>query len=241
MTTSAVLEAPPAPPTIPAAESTAALARRECNEAIDSGSDTAVDVAVNFTLHCAELCLQANPTDPQLRAWHELLRDIAVGLDRGQPELATRLRALAARVHEAVRIATRNPIGVIADRPPARQVLEAIYALGDGSEQSTVRERTGQSQSHFSNMLSLLKGYGLVHSSTSRTSGRNRCLALTDDGRSLLLAARRDGKLPAEIPEPLPEALPRLARSGAVGAGYQPPFPVRAVIHSAGARHLVRA
>lgn len=191
-----------------------------------------MEVAISFTQHCAARCLEENATDPTLREWHELLRDIAVGLEDEYPHLAKPLNDLAGKVHTAVRLATRNPIGAIADRPPVRQVLEAIYSLGDGSEQSDVRARTSQGQSHFSNILSLLKGYGLVSSMPSRSSGRNRCLALTAKGRDFLLAAREDGKLPIDIHAPAPEALPRLERAGSTILGYRPPFPVRKSVYA---------
>jgi DNA-binding MarR family transcriptional regulator len=232
MTTSALLERPVAPLAAPSRESTATLARRECNKAIDSGSVPAVDVAVEFTMHCANQCLVENPTDPELREWHELLRDIAAGLEDERDDLATCLSTLAGRIYAAVRLATRNPVDVIADRPPARQLLDALYAMGDGAEQSAVRTRTGHSQSHFSNILSLLKGYGLVVSTTSPGSGRNRCLSLTEKGRNLLIAARETGKLPRDISAPAPEILPRLARAPAMAAEYQPPYPVKTFAHS---------
>lgn len=237
MTTSALLERPVAAPAAAPApalprEKTATLARRECNEAIDSGSGAAVEVAVKFTLHCASQCLDENPTNPELREWHELLRDIAAGLEGERDDLVAYLSALADRIYAAVRLATRNPVDVIADRPPARQLLEVLYAMGDGAEQSAVRTRTGHSQSHFSNILSLLKGYGLVVSATSPGSGRNRCVSLTEKGRDLLIGARITGKLPRDISVPAPEAMPRIERSPAMAVEYQPPFPVKAVAHS---------
>lgn len=240
--TSALRHASLAPaPLSTATESTPTVARRECNDAIDSGSTPAIEVAVNFTLHCAQRCLETNATDPELREWHGLLRDIAVGLGDDHAELVGPLRALAEQIYSAVRLATRNPVEAIADRPPVRLVLETILAMGNGREQSDVRIRTGQSESHFSNILSLLKGYGLVSSTKSLASGRNRCLALTKQGYDLLQAARKHGKLPADISAPEPDDLPKIERTGTIVVDYQPPFPVRASRSGLAARQLVGA
>lgn len=157
----------------------------------DNVTDERHFVASLVTL-MARARIDAKPGHDELRAWHELVRDVAAMIRAIDPELAGKLRQFSDVVRTTIVMAERNPADQLALRPTSRRVLQAIDLLGNDCSQNDVRKQVGQKEQHFSNILRTLREAGFVESVGDPNDGRNRRLSITAAGRDALQAATGD-------------------------------------------------
>ena len=127
--------------------------------------------------------MHESPLTEDLRPWQLLASDLAVALDALDAGAAARARAIADEIRSMIMILDRNPVEELALRPASRRVLEALRDLGGRAEASRVRERSGHSPTHLSNILKALRGHGLVRDEPVPSDQRRKQLVLTDRGR----------------------------------------------------------
>lgn len=140
-------------------------------------------LALDAVRHAALQAASSSPVAPDLRDWQHLALDLEAALRGADDELAGQAEALASELRSVVTMAARNPADQLAARPASRRVLLALQELGEGARLSKVRERSGHSSQHLSNILKALTAHGFVEVSADEQDGRGRRLSLTPEGR----------------------------------------------------------
>lgn len=146
---------------------------------VPGGASPAVDIVKHAALQAA----RSSPAGPDLRDWQHLALDLEAALIDAEPELAAIAERLARELRSVVAMASRNPADQLAARPASRRVLLALLELGDGARLARVRERSGHSSQHLSNILKALTAHGFVNVFSDEQDGRGRRLSLTEEGR----------------------------------------------------------
>lgn len=146
---------------------------------VPGGASAALDVVSHAALQTA----RSTPAGPDLRDWQHLALDLEAALGDIDPDLACKAEQLAIELRSVVAMASRNPADQLAARPASRRVLLALLELGDGARLGRVRERSGHSSQHLSNILKALTAHGFVEMVMDEQDGRGRRLSLTDEGR----------------------------------------------------------
>lgn len=140
-------------------------------------------LALDAVRHAALQAARSSPAAPDLRDWQLLALDLEAALRGSDQSLADQAEALASELRSVVTMAARNPADQLASRPASRRVLLALQELGDGARLSKVKERSGHSSQHLSNILKALTAHGFVEVTTDELDGRGRRLSLTQEGR----------------------------------------------------------
>lgn len=140
-------------------------------------------LAVDAVRHAALQAARSSPAGPDLRDWQLLALDLEAALRGSDDGLANEVEALALELRSVVTMAARNPADQLASRPASRRVLMALQELGDGARLSKVKERSGHSSQHLSNILKALTAHGFVEVTPDEHDGRGRRLSLTPEGR----------------------------------------------------------
>ncbi len=147
------------------------------------------NVQAAFSMVCdgAEAAMAEVPPSPDLRAWHSLVMDLGRALRKHDADLSERARLLAGRLHQFTERLSRAPEARVALRPTSRRVLEAIVAIGGAScTLAAVRQHTGISQTHMSNIVRILAAYGFIAIQADDQDGRGRRLAVTPHGQAAI-------------------------------------------------------
>jgi DNA-binding MarR family transcriptional regulator len=173
-------------------------------------------LAAELLIQFAKRDLDADPGDPRLRVWHDLVLDLRATIEASAAAEAEMLAMFADLLEKTIRLAARNPADQLVSRPSSRRVLLALHERG-GLECSfaEVREASGMSQSHFSNVVRILRAAGVAESNLDRGSGREKRLSLTIKGLALIASDSRRRPSRAELPkvsvesEPAPRARDR--------------------------------
>ncbi len=146
-----------------------------------------VELVYEIVREQAEEAMGAAPAGPDLRGWQSLATDLASALRPHDVELAERMRLLAGRLRALVGLMARVPTERLAVRPTSRRVLAAIIELGGaGCTLADVREHTGLSQSHMSNVVRALAAHGFIKVEADVRDGRGRRLSVTSAGRTAM-------------------------------------------------------
>ena len=140
-------------------------------------------LALDAVRHAALQAARSSPVAPDLRDWQHLALDLEAALRGADDELASQAEALASELRSVVAMAARNPADQLAARPASRRVLLSLQELGEGARLSKVKERSGHSSQHLSNILKALTAHGLVEVTADEQDGRGRRLSLTREGR----------------------------------------------------------
>jgi DNA-binding MarR family transcriptional regulator len=140
-------------------------------------------LALDAVRHAALQAAQSSPAAPDLRDWQLLAIDLEAALRGVDEGLADEAEILASELRSVVAMAARNPADQLAARPASRRVLLALQELGEGARLSKVKECSGHSSQHLSNILKALTAHGLVEIATDENDGRGRRLTLTPVGR----------------------------------------------------------
>lgn len=125
-----------------------------------------------------------SPLTENLRPWQLLASDLAVALEEVDSTLSQRARAVADQFRSIISMMKRNPANELALRHSSRLVLDALRQLGGRATAEAVRQVSGHSASHLSNILKPLRGHGLVKEDTDPSDKRRKMLSLTHAGRS---------------------------------------------------------
>lgn len=144
-----------------------------------------IQAAFEIVAEGAENAMAATPTDKDMREWQTLAADVATALKSHDQDLSEQARILAGRLRSSVARVSRAPKENLALRPTSRRVLEAILELG-GSNCTlvAVRQRTGLSQTHISNVIRALSAQGFIVVGPDSRDGRGRRLTVTVAGRA---------------------------------------------------------
>lgn len=130
-----------------------------------------------------------SPITDDLRPWQHLASDLSLALEGSDKASSKRARALADRFRAIITMMSRNPVDELAIRPASRRVLDALVALGGRAPVERVRQASGHSATHLSNILKALRGHGLVSDESDENDRRRKILVLTAKGRALHDAA----------------------------------------------------
>lgn len=125
-----------------------------------------------------------SPLTDNLRPWQLLASDLAVVLEDLDTGLSTRARAVADHFRSIISMMERNPADELALRNSSRLVLSVLLDLGGRAPAEAVRQLSGHSGSHLSNILKALRGHGLIKEETDLSDKRRKVLLLTETGRS---------------------------------------------------------
>jgi DNA-binding MarR family transcriptional regulator len=156
-------------------------------ERLERNIETEGAFVASLVMRLAQARVALSPGDSELRAWHELVRDVAAMVRASAPELAAELRRFSDALRRTIMMTERNPPSQLALRPTSRRVLQAIERLGGADvSQSDVRALVNQKEQHFSNILRLLREARFVESGGDDEDGRLRRLSLTSLGREAL-------------------------------------------------------
>jgi DNA-binding MarR family transcriptional regulator len=146
----------------------------------------ALDAAIALVDQQYQFLAGGCPVTEDLRPWQLLASDLAAALEPFDVARAEQALDLADEIRATVMMIARNPADELALRPASRQVLLALEALGGRAELAAVRDRSGHSATHLSNILKPLRAHGMVEVELAGDDRRVRTLILTRDGRAAI-------------------------------------------------------